>query len=326
MKIFQNNNQNTDRFNLLDTCEYKNCFFACDKNFINDSDVLMFHYSDLYYDIDNYKEDYEKLIRKRNNEKIWLLYNDEAFVYQKRFDYLKFNWTMTFYFNSEVSYFAYGGMSNVQTDENKYTIEKIKLDFDRRFNSAVWFVSNCERKKRLEFAAGLGKYFSLIIIGECSKLVNGEKIINKNTKCPRGSTCESDNLMNSKFYLAFESVNCSDYITEKFWRTLSFDLIPVVFQPSRQSYERIAPPNSFIHAQDFNFNHELLAQYLVKVSNDLQLYFSYLEWKIRIKTYFKAEDVEKRRMCQLCKKLNTERSSIYYDSMSDWFKKQCKSP
>jgi hypothetical protein len=35
-------------------------------------------------------------------------------------------------------------------------------------------------------------------------------------------------LENNKFFLAFENQNCSDYITEKFWRSLSYDIIPVV--------------------------------------------------------------------------------------------------
>ena len=32
-----------------------------------------------------------------------------------------------------------------------------------------------------------------------------------------------------KFYLAFENSNCNEYITEKFWRYLSYGLVPVAF-------------------------------------------------------------------------------------------------
>jgi hypothetical protein len=134
-----------------------------------------------------------------------------------------------------------------------------------------------------------------------------------------------DFLTSKKFYLAFESTNCTDYITEKFWRSLSFGLIPIVIQPSKESYEQIAPINSFIHAQDFNFDIKLLAKYLENVSNNFDLYLKHTQWRLKNKAYYKGEDVEPRRFCQLCTKLNTQLSSIYYESISNWFSNQCNS-
>ncbi len=48
------------------------------------------------------------------------------------------------------------------------------------------------------------------------------------TNFPRDSDEEVFILQNNKFFLAFENSNCSDYITEKLWRSLSYDIIPVV--------------------------------------------------------------------------------------------------
>ena len=31
-----------------------------------------------------------------------------------------------------------------------------------------------------------------------------------------------------KFYLSFENSLCSDYVTEKFWKILKFNIVPVV--------------------------------------------------------------------------------------------------
>ena len=83
----------------------------------------------------------------------------------------------------------------------------------------------------------------------------------------------------NKFYFAFESKNCSNtYITEKFFRTLRHNIIPVVFQPNREFYEVFAPPDSFIHAQDFDFDAKKLAEYLHKVF----IFFNLIFHKISI--------------------------------------------
>lgn len=58
-----------------------------------------------------------------------------------------------------------------------------------------------------------------------------------------------------KFYLSFEnSIHCNDYISEKFWRNaLGGGAVPVVFGPHIDDVRAIAPPKSFIHAEEFRF-------------------------------------------------------------------------
>ena len=77
---------------------------------------------------------------------------------------------------------------------------------------------------------------------------------NSAEECGSNSECESREFKLNKFYLSFESRNCTNYITEKLWRILRTNMIPVVIQPSREFYEQVAPPDSFIHAQDFDFD------------------------------------------------------------------------
>ncbi len=40
--------------------------------------------------------------------------------------------------------------------------------------------------------------------------------------------CNSIITKDYKFYLAFENSLCVDYISEKFWRAMSWDLVPIV--------------------------------------------------------------------------------------------------
>jgi hypothetical protein len=102
-------------------------------------------------------------------------------------------------------------------------------------------------------------------------------------------------------------------------------LIPVVIQPSKESYERIAPVDSFIHAQDFNFDIELLAKYLNNVSNNFDLYLKHTRWRLKYSILSKLEDLENERICDLCKKLNKDYLSTktYYESVSSWFNQKC---
>ena len=52
-----------------------------------------------------------------------------------------------------------------------------------------------------------------------------------------------------QFYLAFENSLCADYITEKFWKVLPYNAIPVVLNVVNMSQH--APPHSYISINDF---------------------------------------------------------------------------
>lgn len=65
-----------------------------------------------------------------------------------------------------------------------------------------------------------------------------------------------------RIYLAFENSNCDEYLTEKLWYNAYFKYaIPVVMGGTRENYERLCPPKSFIHVDDFD-SPQSLADYL----------------------------------------------------------------
>ena len=53
-----------------------------------------------------------------------------------------------------------------------------------------------------------------------------------------------------QFYLAFENSLCRDYITEKFWKVLSYNVVPVVLNGVNMT--KVAPPHSYIDIKDFD--------------------------------------------------------------------------
>ena len=54
-----------------------------------------------------------------------------------------------------------------------------------------------------------------------------------------------------KFYLAFENAICPDYVTEKFFNTLLFSTVPIVYGGADYDANG-APPNSYIDVRNFS--------------------------------------------------------------------------
>lgn len=197
-------------------------------------------------------------------------------------DEFKFNWTMSYRFDSEVSDCSYGCSYSIE-NSTQHELRDFHIianhDYKNRQNSAIWFVSNCDSKYRIDFASKLKSHFPIEVVGSCAKYVHSKEesfFINfiRNLfqpSCDRYSACESKKLAKPKFYLSFESKNCSNYLTEKIWRILRSGLIPVVLQPNKEFYELNLPPDSFIHAQDFDYDPVRLANYLDRVSKNFSL-------------------------------------------------------
>ena len=166
-----------------------------------------------------------------------------------------------------------------------------------------------------------------MVFGGCNNEMKdsaSDKFVLNNTECKRNSDCEMDLFKTTKFFLSFENQNCTDYITEKFWRSLAYDMIPIVLTPNKEYYSKIAPPDSFIHASDFDYDTVRLAEYLHKVSNDIDLFSKYFEWKREHEALYKDRILEQFRICELCYRLNTQNTMTYYPSISNWFNQQCK--
>ena len=65
-------------------------------------------------------------------------------------------------------------------------------------------------------------------------------------------------------------------MTEKFFNILAYNVIPVVFNGANMS--AIAPPHSYINAEDFS-SVEQLVEYLLKVGRNDTLFASYFWWR-----------------------------------------------
>ncbi|XP_041457192.1 3-galactosyl-N-acetylglucosaminide 4-alpha-L-fucosyltransferase FUT3-like [Lytechinus variegatus] len=195
-------------------------------------------------------------------------------------------------------------------------------------DKVVWLASNCfdEHWKRYDFVSLLSHHILVKIYGKCGDTSACTKIAN--------SDLCSETLRKYKFYLALENSPCRYYISEKLWNNAYLnDLIPIVFGPPRKDYEAVAPPNSFIHVEDFTSIKDL-ALYLHKLDQNDHLYNQYFEWKTEGFVVATKESwlLQPRQMCQIVDRLlvdeEAKENETYHSMMSldwkTWWKGSCR--
>jgi glycoprotein 3-alpha-L-fucosyltransferase len=171
----------------------------------------------------------------------------------------------------------------------------------------------------------LRNFYSIAAFGKCIPANESLSLDARSVssgECSRQSSCERTYLNNSKFYLAFESQSCTDYITEKFWRTLYFGAIPIVSGPKRENFQRVAPPNSFLHVDDYSSVEEL-ADALEIIGRNRTVFARYHQWRRYYNVYHEGKDLDPYRFCELCYRLNRNRQRIWYENINEWFLENC---
>lgn len=133
------------------------------------------------------------------------------------------------------------------------------------------------------------------------------------TCLPRDSPECRDLLDQYKFYLAAENSLCPDYVTEKFYRALATNVVPIVYGGA--DYSAYAPPHSFIHVGDFA-SPEDLAHYLRLLDQNDALYARYFEWKKE----WQVIPHPSNGWCDLCEKLNDPLQPVKtYPNIAQWW-------
>ncbi|XP_029367236.1 alpha-(1,3)-fucosyltransferase 7 isoform X2 [Echeneis naucrates] len=206
-----------------------------------------------------------------------------------------FNWTMSYRHDADIS-IPYG-QTVVGSDQS---------DFQPPANRclASWVVSRYEpHEVRFKVYQSLKKYIPIEVYGRWkNKSLSARKLLPTIAKC--------------LFYLSFENSKAKDYISEKLWRNaFQAGVIPVVLGPSRSTYEAVAPPDSFIHVDDFRSTAHLAA-YLKHVARDRQTYEKYFLWHRthKIKTYTDWRE----RLCQICVKYSALPPNRVYQDLEGW--------
>jgi hypothetical protein len=84
-------------------------------------------------------------------------------------------------------------------------------------NFAAALISHCNPSNgRTEYIQELKRFIDVKVYGKCG------------LSCSKTESCNEMIGKHYKFYLAFENTVCRDYITEKLFKMLRYDIIPVV--------------------------------------------------------------------------------------------------
>lgn len=282
---------------IFENCSYKNCFATSNKSFLpmEQFDSIVFHAPRYTVHQDGYPF-------KRCAHQKYIFYSMES-PFNVKIDRATkeyfYNWTMTYRTDSDI-HRPYSIV--VKSDEN-YTIPTVE-EIKKKSKKIAWFVSNCQTAgshRRMNYAQELNKYIPVDIYGTCGTLT-----------CENRTACYKMLETDYKFYLSFENSMCKDYVTEKLFNVLEYNVVPIVLDIF--SYNGIAPPYSVISTERFP-NPKELANYLFRLDRNPREYLKYFMWK----KYYKVANAYKYTLCQLCERLNKPVKYFSYKNVEEWF-------
>lgn len=280
------------------SCKYTDCSFISDRS---KAHALLFHGKDLGYGSSWINE------RRANPNQKWVFLSWESpmavNIKDDTWRYM-FNWTAT-YKRSSTIWATYGETNRKRPHE----AGPPPLHQEQKRYLAMALVSNCKAKSRLRRLQELQEHADLTIFGRC------------------GSSFEYPDLKAAAkdfyFFMAYENAQCQGYITEKLWRNaLEVGMIPVVFGARRVDYQMLAPPQSFIFAEDFS-SPASLAQYLKDVVSSNEKYMHFFQW--RYTHSVNTMHMTKNFACQLCTLLHErEKETSIIDLHKEWNTSDCR--
>ncbi|XP_041366031.1 alpha-(1,3)-fucosyltransferase C-like [Gigantopelta aegis] len=278
-------------------CKIKTCSFTDNPDHLPTSDAVMFYTPVIPFPPP-----------PKTPGQIWVYFVEESPLYSNpalfggpEWENL-INWTMTYRKDSDIV-FGYGVVHNKTErgpQKDYYAIAKAKTKL------IAWFVSNCNTKsQRLKYVKLLQKFVPVDIYGECGSL-----------KCPRYKEMECIEMLNTdyKFYLSFENSLCLDYVTEKLYRMLKYDVIPIA-RGGWAGYNKYLPNKSVISTSDFATVKDL-AEFIKYLDSNMDEYLKYFSWK----SSYSIEEPQVFPFCEICEKVqNPEKWHNVYKNITDWY-------
>eukprot|EP00057_Strongylocentrotus_purpuratus_P002038 XP_003723715.1 PREDICTED: alpha-(1,3)-fucosyltransferase 5-like [Strongylocentrotus purpuratus] len=243
-------------------CKFSNCRIEMkvgnDLADFQQSDVVIFHIA--------YNRTWASLVKTRLPGQLWVFHSKEAPIHGPQASPPRefgnpFNISISYMSESDIAP-GYYYLDTEQKDKDPKVLRKEKL--------MLWVASNCNDTSwaRRDFVQELQTYLPIDTYGLCGHL-----------DCPRSEKECWEMRGQYKFHLALENSQCPEYITEKLWfNSLAVGTVPIVFGAPKADYERLTPPHSFIHLDDFKTVQEFI-DYIHLLDRDQQKYLEYFSWR-----------------------------------------------
>ena len=266
-----------------------NCRFTADIGKVNISDAVLGE-PKMFMNVG-----LDRVDKLRKEGQYWILLNSEWLdPKDEQLPVLKpnmFNMTASYHRGSEI-HIPYGQCGE---RKEKYTFNYNKLA-DKK-NECLWYVSNCKdsRSRRSDYANELGRYIPVTVRGKCGPEKN-LTMSRANLGQQFNDTVETNSY---KFYLSFENTYCKDYMTEKVFRMLQDTIHSVPIVRGSGPYKSVLPPHSYIDTADFK-SPKALADYLLILTKNDQLYEEYFAWRSKYKCYNLYNDNVNEWPCRIC--------------------------
>ena len=187
---------------ISNKCAVNNCYLTNKASLVPGADAVVFHN--------------RKVVPKypKSSNQIWILRLAESPFHTNSLTHFGnlINYTATYRIDSTIvtpheKFLPYPDSSHFRSEDSQRNYARGKT------KKVAWYVQNCNsHNSRTLYAKELAKYIEVDIFGNCDGL-----------PCPmdRAMGCFDTIRRDYKFYLAFESVNCKDYITMEFyWKAL----------------------------------------------------------------------------------------------------------
>ena len=222
----------------------------------------------------------------------------------KQWDNL-FNYTMTYRRDSDFPMF-YDEFTDISKNEQTGTLSV----FANKSKFMIWFVGHCKTESKREvYAREIEKHCGKFkIIGKCGE----NNCLYDNKQCVAKYLNDD-----YKFYYSAENALCRDYITEKSFDRLRYNI--VTFVRGGSNYSMYLPPGSYIDTKTYNNSAEL-CQFLKIVGQNRTMYDRYFVWRKHYKIAGMPYGRE-RPWRDLCMRLhNPDKHHRLYNSIHDWWR------
>lgn len=294
----------------FDLCPELNCFLTQNRSKINESDAVVFEWMYMYADT---------VLPYRKEGQIWSFFSEESPAMDEKmrggnvedlyrhFDNV-FNLSISYRKDSNI-YLPYRQIVSRKEITSEKELSILDEKVQKKTRMAAWFVSNWEfvTTKRQEIVAELISYGIEVDVYGLNM-----------SYCPRSKDDACLEMLDEKykFYLSFENSNCRDYVTEKFFKILRLDVIPVALGGG--DYQILAPKDSYLDYSMYESTKHL-ADHMKLLMLDQNLYKEYLIRKGRIVSlnYIKRSYLA----CGICRILSQKApfGPTYYSNLKDWW-------